>query len=238
MKRLAARYFSEQEIYLKESPEAKAFDSVLTRLDKLHVIGDFRNKYVMSSKENQHTILDRQLRPFEKARKIIAAAYQHAGIEMPSWLKTEQIEITGLQESIVDNKEAVLVAFESMIIDKFRALKGIIELTNGYKDATTRFKHLAQNELLPFAHILKTHGGFETDSIIINTGILGELWKYGISKEQLPTLKALADYMTCQYRQSHGKWVIAVTTSQLEAYFVRHILLGQQPKKKIRRVGA
>jgi hypothetical protein len=223
MKRLAARYFSEEEVHQRDSPEAIAFDAVLARLDKLNVLGEFRNKYVMSSQDNQQMILDRQLRPFEKARKIIEAAYQLVDMQVPSWLMTEQIQITGLQESIIDNREAVLVAFQTMIIDKFRILKGTQELIAGYETPTKRFEHLAINELIPFADVLKTNGGKQTDHILINTGIVGELYKYGVSKEQLPTLKALADYMKAEYRQSNGRNVIDVTTIQLDSYFARPI---------------
>ena len=106
-----------------------------------------------------------------------------------------------------------------MIIDKMRSLKGVNDLTIGYTTATTRFIHLAQNELIPFAKILKNQAGVPTNHTIINTEIITELYNYGISKEQLPTLKALADYMGAKCRQSHGKWVIDITTADLDAYF-------------------
>ena len=98
-------------------------------------------------------------------------------------------------------------------------LKNTTDLTNGYKTATARFKHLAQNELIPFAQILRDRRGKELDSTIINTGILTELFKYGVNKEQLPSLKALADSMGANCRQSHGKWVIEVSTKRLDEYF-------------------
>ena len=78
---------------------------------------------------------------------------------------------------------------------------------------------MAQNELIAFAHILKDRGGNELDSTIINTGIITELYKYGVNKEQLPSLKALADSMEAKCRQSHGRWVIEVSTKQLDDYF-------------------
>jgi hypothetical protein len=170
-------------------------------------------------------ILDKALTPFEKAVKILTIAYETTGmVAPPDWLIEKQIEITGLQESMVDNKEAVLVAFETMIIDKFRLLKGINELTSeGFKDATTRFKYLVQHELIPFANILKTKRGAETDNTVINSGILTELYNYGISKTQLPTLKALSDYMGAKCRYSSNKWVIDVSTEQLDAYFATPI---------------
>jgi hypothetical protein len=42
----------------------------------MHVLGQFRNKFVMN---NQDLILDKKLTPFEKARIILKAIYEYAG---------------------------------------------------------------------------------------------------------------------------------------------------------------
>jgi hypothetical protein len=55
--------------------------------------------------------------------------------------------------------------------------------------------------------------------IAINSGILTELYNYGITKEQLSNLKALADYMGAKYYKPHGKLVLEISDEQLKAYF-------------------
>ena len=56
-------------------------------------------------------------------------------------------------------------------------------------------------------------------AVIIKTGILTELHSRGVSKDQLPNLKALADYMNADYRTNQGKRVIIADKAQLSAYF-------------------
>jgi hypothetical protein len=41
--------------------------------------------------------------------------------------------------------------------------------------------------------------------------IIKELYKYGITKEQLPNLKALADHIGGKYHKSDGKMVLEVS---------------------------
>jgi hypothetical protein len=231
MKRLAARYFPDSETHLKSEQSAAGFDALLSQLEKLHELGRFRNKFIM---DNQQLILDKKLTPFEKARKILLAAYEAAEMLVPCWLMTKQLEQNHLEESIIDAKEAVLNAFENMIIDKMKNLRGINELEK-YPDAYLRFDHLISNELLPFAKKLKEKGQSDeyTDRIAINSGILTELYKYGITKEQLSNLKALADCMKAKYCKSHGKIVLEINEKELEGYFGKEISelgeLGESP---------
>src|SRR5207249_5708325 len=117
MKRRAARYFPDKEIHPKASPEAKAFDALLSHLAKLHELGRFRNKFVM---DNQQLILDKKLTPFEKARKIAIAAYEYTQMLVPCWLMKKQLEQKHLEESIEDNSVIVKRAFETYVDINFR----------------------------------------------------------------------------------------------------------------------
>jgi hypothetical protein len=215
MKRLAARYFPDGETHLKGEQSAKEFDALLSDLDKLQALGRFRNRFVM---DNQNIILDKKLTPFEKARKILIAAYEAADMLAPCWLMTRQLEQNHLEESMVDAREAVLNAFESIIIDKTKNLKGMSDLTT-YPDTSTRFMNLVNHKLLPFVKVVTDKAHQPTDRIAINTGVIKELYEYGITKDQLPNLKALADFIGGKYHKSDGKNVIEVSQKQLEVYF-------------------
>lgn len=46
-----------------------------------------------------------------------------------------------------------------------------------------------------------------------------ELQRCGVTREQLPNLQALRDYMGADYRKAHGNWVINCTGTQLADYF-------------------
>ena len=122
MKRVAARYFPDNETHFKDQQAAKDFDALLVHLDKLHAFGQFRNKFII---DNQELILDKKLTPFDKAKRIVIAAYESAQMLVPCWLMKKQLEQKHLEESIVDAKAAVRYGFESMIIDKIKNLKGI-----------------------------------------------------------------------------------------------------------------
>jgi hypothetical protein len=50
--------------------------------------------------------------------------------------------------------------------------------------------------------------------IAINSGILTELYNYGITKEQLSNLKALADCIGAKYYKPHGKLVLEISDEQ------------------------
>jgi hypothetical protein len=55
--------------------------------------------------------------------------------------------------------------------------------------------------------------------VIINTGILAELYKYGVTGDQLPNLKALADVMNAEYSRNENGAVIKITMAQISEYF-------------------
>jgi hypothetical protein len=79
--------------------------------------------------------------------------------------------------------------------------------------------------LVPFAKKLKEKGQADkfTDRLTINVGILNELYRYGITKEQLSNLKALADYIGGKYHPSHGKMVVEISEEQLKANWVNWV---------------
>ena len=105
-----------------------------------------------------------------------------------------------------------------MIIDKIKNFKGIDDLTS-YTKTSTRFTNLVDNKLVSFAKVITDKAHEPTDRIAINTGIIKELYEYGITKEQLSNLKALADYMSAKHRKSDGKNVIEISQKQSEIYF-------------------
>jgi hypothetical protein len=48
---------------------------------------------------------------------------------------------------------------------------------------------------------------------------LTELYNHGITKDQLPNLRALADYMKADFKKSDGNKVVKASKAQLAAYF-------------------
>ncbi len=56
-------------------------------------------------------------------------------------------------------------------------------------------------------------------SVIIRRGILEELYKLGVNKDQLPNLQALADYMGGEFRKSMGNKVVDCNDAVLSTYF-------------------
>lgn len=219
MKRIAARYFPDTETHFKDQQAAKDFDALLLHLDKLHALGQFRNKFVM---DNQHLILDKKLTPFEKAKIILIAAYESAQMLVPCWLVRKQLEQKHLEESIEDNSVIVKRAFETYIDVNFRnalnfwqrseaSVDNVLALP---KEISSRLVKLVASNLLP--DIKRA----QNKNIIIRTGIPAELRKYGVTNDQLPNLKALTDYITgATYRKSNGHKVVVCTAAQLADYF-------------------
>ena len=122
IKRLAIRHHSIHETHVKGRKDAVKFDNeVLPNLHKLHVLGQFRNRFVV---DNKAIILDKKLTPFQKARKILEAIYKADNNRpIPEWFDKE-LKQTFLQQSLTDAKDALIVAFETMIINKIKNLKG------------------------------------------------------------------------------------------------------------------
>jgi hypothetical protein len=58
----------------------------------------------------------------------------------------------------------------------------------------------------------------DENKVIINTGILSELYKYGVTRDQLPNLKALADVMNAVYSRDENGAIMKVTMDQISNY--------------------
>jgi hypothetical protein len=218
MKRVAARYFPDTETHFKDQQAAKKFDALLQRLDKLHTLGQFRNKFIM---DNQQLILDKKLTPLEKAKKILIAAYESTQMLVPCWLMRKQLEQKHLEESIEDNSVIVKRAFDTYIDVNFRNSLNFWQRTEPPEDIalalpkeiSCRLVKLVDSNLLPDIKRAKNK------NILLYRGLLVELYKYGVTNDQLPNLKALADYIGGSYRKSHGNKVVVCTAAQLAEYF-------------------
>jgi hypothetical protein len=218
MKRLAARYFPDTETHFKDEQAAKDFDALLSQSERLHALGPFRNKFIM---DNQQLILDKNLIPFEKARKIAIAAYQYARIGIPSWLMEKQLEQNQLEESIEDNNVIIKRAFETYIDVNFRNALSFWQREapedKGLslpKEISNRLVKLIDSNLLPDIKMGRNK------NIIIYRGVLVELYKYGLTNEQLPNLSALCHCIPgAKYRKSNGHWVVDCTAAELAEYF-------------------
>ena len=82
---------------------------------------------------------------------------------------------------------------------------------------TYRLKELAELHLVPGIKV-KIHdakGSFTT----IEKVILQDLYEKGITPDQCPSLRQLADYMGAEYYKNHGKMVIKTDLNALYAYF-------------------
>ncbi len=80
------------------------------------------------------------------------------------------------------------------------------------KDISDRLVKLANSNLLPDVKGMNY-------GVIIRKGILTELYKYGVTRDQLPNLRALGDYMKASCRKSHGISVVDANFAQLSTYF-------------------
>ena len=219
MKRINDRYFDKSESKKENDPEAISFRQFLaTELDKLHLLGDFRNWYVMN---NQHEVLSsvqqEKMTLLDLGTKILAAAYEYAGIQMPDWLKTRRLPQNQMESSFVDNKVAIKNAFETLININLKNFNkhDIFEESHIKETVSNRVANLLDGRKLPYMKRSRSDG----NQVIINTGILAELYKYGITRDQLPNLKALADVMNAVYSRDENGMIIKITMDQISNYF-------------------
>jgi hypothetical protein len=171
---------------------------------------------------NQELFLDESKRPLplDLGLKILTAAYGKAGREMPKWFNMRLPECQ-LEDSIGDNSVIVKRAFETYIDVNFRNSLSYWQRTEAPEDkllalpeeVSLRLVKLVDSKLL--ADIKRGNNG----NIIIHKGILVELYKCGVTREQLPNLKALADYMDASFKKTHGNKVVVCTGGQLGEYF-------------------
>lgn len=214
MRRVIARNFPQSETWKEDDPKAIQFKEFLRiNLPRLKALGDFRNWYIMN---HQDEILDeKRPDPLDLGLKILQTAFEYTGIEIPTWLK-ERLPENQLEESIQDNDVIVKRAFEKYIDEQVNRNLQILKAENtSYTlpdDISDRLEILARRKLLPDMR-------FRDWGIIIHTGILTELYNRGVTKDQLPNLKALGDYMNSDYGVYAGKRVVKADKAQLTAYF-------------------
>ena len=125
--------------------------------------------------------------------KILAAAYQHVGLAMPDWLKTRRLPQNQMESSFVDSMVAIKNAFETLInvnLKNFNKLDKFEE-SDIKQSVANRVANLLDGRMLPYIK----RSSSDDNKVLINTGILAELYKYGVTRDQLPNLKALADVM-------------------------------------------
>lgn len=189
MRRVIERSFSQSESHKEDEQIAIEFKELLRiNLDRLKHLGDFRNWFVI---KNQHLILDdKKLTAMELGKKILIAAYEYAGLSMPDWFDKFLPE-NQLEESLSDNKVDVKRAFEAYITNSFDRFLPLWRTENpelaGTKlptETSTRLTKLLDSNRLPDIKRHKT----DKDTIIIYNGILEELYRLGVTKDQLPNL--------------------------------------------------
>ena len=237
MKRLAVRHFPTNETHSKGSKDAIFYDTeILPNLSKLHVLGQFRNKFILN---NQQIILDKRLTPLEKSRTILKAIYEYAGNrQVPGWFNKE-LEQTLLEDLISDSKEAIIRAFESMVIDKTKNLFGFKAFGPNEYDVCKsscydRFDTLVSCELLPFCKKVKGKTTHElTDDYAFGSGTVDELYRYGITSEQLPNLKAFSDIFGGEVIKSNGKKIAKVSKANLQGIFDAGVEIETENQKRM-----
>src|SRR5215475_8354947 len=119
MRRVIDRNFPRSESHREDDKVAKEFKEFpRANLNRLRHLGDFRNRFIMT---NQELFLDETKRPLplDLGLKILTAAYETVGRQMPEWFKMRLPECQ-LEESIEDNAVIVKRAFETYIDMNFR----------------------------------------------------------------------------------------------------------------------
>ena len=220
MRRVIARNFPQSETWKESDPKAIEFREFLRiNLPRLKALGDFRNWFIMN---HQDEILDeKRPDPLDLGLKILQTAFEYTGIEIPTWLLEQRLSENQLEESIQDNEVIVKRAFEKYIDEQINRALPIWrqELDEHTKlelphDISDRLVKLAESNVLPdIKYAPLKHG------INIHAGILTELYNHGITRDQLPNLRALSDYMNTEFTKSHGKKVVFADKSQLTKYF-------------------
>jgi hypothetical protein len=201
-----------------DDPITKLFEKFLNEnLFKLKALGDFRNWYVIN---HQEIILrEDKPAPLDIGLELLRAAYLYAGREkeIPDWLVSERIPETQLVESIQESDVIIKSALEKYTNEQVVKAMPIWRQENPEfslpKTITQRFIKLMQSDLLPDVKFNKK------SEILIGKGILNELYRHAVNKDQLTDLSSLANYMGGEYRKSDGRMYVAITESKLNDYF-------------------
>jgi hypothetical protein len=219
IKRVKTRHSTEKEIHFSDSPEAIEYKKWLAaNIKRAYSLGRFRNKFVM---EHQDIILDANLTPFEKSRKIWAAIYESVGRKLPSFID-KKLEEHQMQDSVEDRKVNVLNALEAWIVDRCRTLdtnrgeygdgKGEKKILDQYQESINRLAELVRRNLIPYVKRDRD------DKIIFFRQVTVELERFGVKQLDLP---GLADAIPgAEYGKLwNGRYVVKCSIVSLTAFF-------------------
>lgn len=214
LKRVKARYFPSIEAHAQESIEAVEYKAFLNaNIKRGRQLGYFRNKFVM---EHQDIILDTNLTPFDKSKKIWTAIYKSVNRKLPD-LFNKRLEQHQMEESIEDRKSDIASALEAWIIDKCRTLDtnrvgegDNKKILDQYSKSIDRLEQLIERNLVP---VKRSRDG----SIIFLRQMIIELEHYGI--KQL-SLRGLADAIPeAEFGKFlHGRKVVKCDTYNLSKF--------------------
>jgi hypothetical protein len=219
MRRTIARPFPQSESWSENDPKAIEFKEFLrVNLPRLKALGEFRNWYIMN---HQDEILDeKRPEPLDLGLIILKAVFAATEIEFPSWLE-KRLPENELEESMQDSEVIVKSAFEKYINENLSRALTIWRLglpkdqTLTLPDSISgRLGELAEDKIISDIKYSEKSEGF-----YIFSGILRELYKYGVARDQLPNLKDLGDYMGGEHTKYNGKTAVFVNKTQLKAYF-------------------
>ena len=205
MRRIIDRTFPNSESKQEDDPEAIKFREFMrTNLKKLNALGDFRNWYIIN---HQAEILDdKRPPPLDLGYKILMEAYKMVGKEVPDGLATGYLKTNcrnlwritpylskGRSKSTSTNRLTEPVPIWRAKL----AREQVLELS---EFISYRLQKLAESNFLPDIKWVVKKGKSE---FRISRGILGELYRCGVTRDQCPNLRALADYLstprfTCQ----------------------------------------
>jgi hypothetical protein len=218
MKRVIDRYFDKSESKKEDDPQAVEFRQfIATEFDKLYHLGDFRNWYIINHQDLILSAINEESTPMlDLGMKILMAAYQYAGLPIPDWF-SRRLAQNQLENSLVDNKVAIKNAFETLINVNLKNFNkyDIFDQSHIQDAVSNRVFNLIDGKKLPYMKRSKK----DQNRVIINTGILSELYKHGVTKDQLPNLKALADEMGGIYSRDDYGAILKLTTDQIREFF-------------------
>jgi hypothetical protein len=217
LKRVRTRNFPAREVHSQTSTEAIQYKKWLAaNIGRCRALGLARNKLVTESKQCQEIILDTNLTPFEKSRKIWNAIYKSACRELPSHFN-KNLEETQMADSIEDRKTAVLNALEGWIIDRCRSLdignKGGEKILDQYTDSVDRLEQLVDRKLVSCVKRDRDK------KIIFFRQITIELERFGAKQLDLPSLADAIPGAEYGRRLYHGHSAVKCSVTSLTAFF-------------------
>jgi hypothetical protein len=125
-----------------------------------------------------------------------------------------------------------------MVIDKTKNLIGVKAFEpneyNVCKSCYDRFDILVSHKLLPFCKEAKGKTTHElTGDYAFGSGTVDELYRYGITSEQLPNLKAFSDVFGGEVIKSHGKKIAKVSKAKLQGIFDADVEIETENQKEM-----